>query len=146
MNRPLLDIATTPAEAVSADATVQDAVKKMVDGKIGAVAVVDAGRLAGIFTERDLMTKVVSVGADISTLGVGEVMEPAPVSVASDATRDDAMELMLTNHFRHLPVTGGDGRLVGMLSIRDLLRHQVSRLQDDVQSLQHYLAADGPGG
>lgn len=146
MNRPLMQIASMPAESVPSDATVQDAVLKMVGARIGAVAVVDDGRLSGIFTERDLMTKVVAKGADITAIKVSDVMVANPLSVASDASRDDAMDLMLKNHFRHLPVTGSDGTLVGMLSIRDLLRHQVNRLRDDVQSLEQYLAADGPGG
>ena len=146
MNRPLMQIATMPAESVTADESVAEAVKRMVGSGIGAVAVVDAGQLTGIFTERDLMTKVVAEGAEMQTLTVRDVMVADPISVASDATRDEAKDLMLTNHFRHLPVTGADGSLVGMLSIRDLLRHQVNRLRDDVQSLQQYLAADGPGG
>lgn len=146
MNRPLMQIATSPAEYVSAEDSVEHAVHKMVAGGIGAVAVVDDGRLGGIFTERDLMTKVVSGGGDMTRLRVRDVMVPDPVRVSSETTRDEAMELMLENRFRHLPVTDTDGRLLGMLSIRDLLRHQVDRLRGDVQSLQQYLAADGPGG
>ncbi|MDJ0975431.1 MAG: CBS domain-containing protein [Planctomycetota bacterium] len=146
MNRPLMQIATMPAESVTADASVAEAVERMVGSGIGAVAVVEAGQLSGIFTERDLMTKVVAKGAEMATLAVRDVMVSNPIAVPAGATRDEAMELMLSNHFRHLPVTGDDGSLLGMLSIRDLLRHQVDRLRDDVQSLQQYLAADGPGG
>lgn len=146
MNRPLMQIASTPAESVTPDATVQEAVQRMVAGRIGAVAVVEDGRLTGMFTERDLMTKVVNAGADISAMRVADVMVSDPVSVDADTPRDEATEMMLTNHFRHLPVTGENGSLVGMLSIRDLLRHQVNRLREDVQSLEQYLAADGPGG
>lgn len=146
MNRPLMQIVTTPAQAVGSDALVSAAVSKMVAGRIGAVAVVDGAQLVGIFTERDLMTKVVNAGADMSTLTVAEVMVRDPVSINSDTSRDEATELMVSKHFRHLPVTSATGDLVGMLSIRDLLRHQVNRLQEDVQSLEQYLAADGPGG
>ncbi len=146
MNRPLMQIATMPAESVAAGDTVAAAVKRMVGSGIGAVAVVDGDQLIGIFTERDLMTKVVAEGAEMATLTVRDVMVSDPIAVSAEATRDEAMDLMLTNHFRHLPVTGADGSLLGMLSIRDLLRHQVDRLRDDVQSLQQYLAADGPGG
>ena len=53
---------------------------------------------------------------------------------------------MLKNHFRHLPITGDDGKALGMLSIRNLLHEQVRRLESDVESLESYLAADGPGG
>lgn len=146
MNRPLMQIVTTPAQAVAPDALVSAAVAKMVAGRIGAVAVVNDAQLVGIFTERDLMTKVVNVGADMSSLTVAEAMVPNPVSIGVDTSRDEATELMVSKHFRHLPVTSADGALVGMLSIRDLLRHQVTRLQEDVQSLEQYLAADGPGG
>jgi CBS domain-containing protein len=146
MDTPLIRIASTPAMAVPSNATVQDAVKCMIAERIGAVAVTDGGRLVGIFTERDLMTKVVGAGIDASVTAVSEVMVSNPACVTGDTPRREALDTMLRGRFRHLPVTDEDGTLVGMLSIRDLMQHQMARLQDDVQSLEQYLAADGPGG
>lgn len=146
MSNPLMRIATSPAVAVPVESSVQDAVKRMVDHRIGAVAVTEGAKLTGIFTERDLMTKVVGAGIDASATSIADVMATSPVCVAPDTPRDDALAMMLKGRFRHLPIADEDGSLIGMLSIRDLLQHQVSRLQEDVASLEQYLAADGPGG
>jgi CBS domain-containing protein len=142
----LLKIATCPASAVSSADSVDAAVRAMVGARVGAVAVVDGSDLVGIFTERDLMTKVVNAGGDASSTPVGDVMVRNPVVVKADTPRAEALEMMVSRHFRHLPVVGDDGELLGMLSIRDLLENQVDRLQRDVQSLEQYLGADGPGG
>ncbi len=146
MIEPLLRVASTPAKTVSMTASVDDAVRLMVETRVGAVAVVDEGNLVGIFTERDVMTKVVHGSLDAARTPVAEVMVRDPVSVGCNTPRSEALELMITNHFRHLPILGADGGLAGMLSIRHLLRHQVERLTGDVDSLEQYLAADGPGG
>jgi CBS domain-containing protein len=66
--------------------------------------------------------------------------------VTADTPRSKALDTMLRGRFRHLPVTDEDGGLTGMVSIRDLMQHQMTRLQDDVSSLAQYIAADGPGG
>ncbi len=146
MNEPLLKIARTPAKTVSVTSKVDEAVRLMVETRIGAVAVVEEGSLVGIFTERDLMTKVVHEGLDAKRTPVAEVMVRNPVSIQSNTPRSEALELMMTNHFRHLPIVGTDGGLAGMLSIRHLQTHQIERLKIDVDSLEQYLAADGPGG
>ncbi len=146
MIEPLLRVARTPAKTVSVTASVDDAVQLMVETRIGAVAVVDEGNLVGIFTERDIMTKVVSGKLDSARTPVADVMVRNPVSVGCNTPRSEALELMVTSHFRHLPILGADGGLAGMLSIRHLLRHQVERLKSDMDSLEQYIAADGPGG
>ena len=146
MTDPLLTLADTPPTSVSSDATVREAVTVMSDASVGAVAVIDDGNLVGIFTERDLMRRVINEGRNTDDTTVGEVMVRDPVSVRPDTKRQDALDLMLEHHFRHLPVTGDDGKPIGMLSIRNLLHDQVRQLREDVESLEHYLAADGPGG
>lgn len=146
MTQPLRKIADCPGSCVAPDATVQDAVKKMIADRVGAVAVVEDGRVRGIFTERDLMTKVVGEGLDASRTPVTEAMAVDPVTASLDMRRGEAVDLMLENHFRHIPVVDDEGSFVGMVSIRQLLRHQMGRLQENVQALEHYLGADGPGG
>ena len=143
---PLKRIAQCPANCVGPSDTVQTAVEKMVARRVGAVAVVDDGTLVGIFTERDLMTKVVSAGADASTLEVSAVMVSGHACASLEMRRSEALDMMVERHFRHLPIVDENNQLQGMLSIRDLLQHQVGRLQDSVQSLEQYLLADGPGG
>ena len=142
----MIDLKADELATLPSSASALEAARLMTNREIGSIVVMDDGLLVGIFTERDLMTKVVGAGAIISEMTVADVMVPDPVSVTEDTPRDEAMDLMIKNHFRHLPVLGEGGSLVGMLSIRDLLRHQVDRLREDVRSLEQYLAADGPGG
>ena len=99
---------------------VRSAAKRMVERNIGAAAVVDNGKLNGIFSERDLMSRVVAAGLDPETTAVGDVMTRELVVIEPKADIDTALQQMHTIGSRHLPVVE-DGKLVGMLSIRDLL-------------------------
>ncbi len=145
----LLKIAHVPAAAVAPGTTVFDAVGVMAREGVGAVAVVgNAGKseLHGIFTERDVMLRVVQQERNPLTTPVGDVMT-SPVEAASEeTTAAEALTLMLDRHLRHLPILGSDGRLLGMLSIRNLLENQVGDLQRTLHSLDQYLSNDGPGG
>ena len=99
---------------------VRSAAKRMVERNIGAAAVVDNGKLNGIFSERDLMSRVVAAGLDPDVTAVGDVMTRELVVIEPKADIDTALQQMHTIGSRHLPVVE-DGQLVGMLSIRDLL-------------------------
>ncbi|MDQ3281322.1 MAG: CBS domain-containing protein [Acidobacteriota bacterium] len=99
---------------------VRSAAQTMTDRNIGAVAVVDAGRLAGIFSERDLLSRVVAKGLDPDDTTVGVVMSKELVVADKRDDVDTALEKMQAIHARHLPVVD-DGQLVGMISLRDLL-------------------------
>jgi CBS domain-containing protein len=142
----LLRITRTPLVTVSARATIMDAVRTMYAERIGAVAVVDDGRLIGIFSERDLMNRVVLEGRDPDDTHVGEVMTSPVVTIERAMTADDALKIMDENHIRHLPVINTDGKLAGMLSIRSLLHEKVEELTDQLDSLEAYFTADGAGG
>jgi CBS domain-containing protein len=146
MTEPLLKIATTAAPTVDKSVSVREAVHAMVQAHLGAVCVLDDCKIAGVFTERDLMEKVVERGLDPATTPVSEMMQATPVCVTRTTGRGEAIDLMIRNRFRHLPITDEDGCLVGMLSLRDLLGHQLTRLRDEVNSLELYLSADSPGG
>lgn len=99
---------------------VRVAARRMSEKNIGACAVVDSGTLSGIFSERDIMSRVVAVGLDPDGTTVGSVMTRELVVIEPRADIDTALDTMQTVGCRHLPVVE-DGQLVGMLSIRDLL-------------------------
>ncbi|HJW95499.1 MAG TPA: CBS domain-containing protein [Thermoanaerobaculia bacterium] len=100
---------------------VRDVARKMSERNIGAIAVLDAGKLVGIFSERDLMTRVVVPGLNPDSTPVSNVMTKAIVAAAPEEEIDSALQKMQSQGCRHLPVVD-DGRLMGMLSLRDLLK------------------------
>jgi len=113
--------------------------------RVGAVVVVDANRVVGIFTERDVLKKLALSGRDPEKVPVSELMT-AQVETASLQTRPgDALASMLEHHFRHLPVVDSSGRLRGVLSIRNLLHGQMEELRRQRDSLEHHVASEGPG-
>ena len=142
----LLRITRTPLVTVSTRASVMDAVRTMYGERIGAVAVVDDDRLIGIFSERDLMNRVVLERRNLDSTRVGDVMTAPVVTIERAMTADDALKLMDENHIRHLPVINPDGKLAGMLSVRSLLHEKVEELTDQLDSLEAYFTADGAGG
>ena len=142
----LLRITRTPLVTVSARASVMDAVRTMHEEHIGAVAVVDDDRLKGIFSERDLMNRVVLERRDPNNTCVGDVMTSPVITIERSLTADDALKLMDEKHIRHLPVINIDGKLAGMLSVRSLLHEKVQELTDQLDSLEAYFCADGSGG
>jgi CBS domain-containing protein len=112
-----------PAVKLPPDATVGEAMRTMLENNIGAVVVVDADeRLLGIFSERDLLTRVALAGPDYAGRPVVDFMTPGPTTVSEAHTLDFALREMDGGGYRHLPVVR-DGRVVGMISVRDLLRH-----------------------
>ena len=142
----LLRITRTPLVTVSVEASVMDAVRKMHEEHIGAIAVVDNDRLEGIFSERDLMYRVVLERKDPEQTRVGDVMTSPVITIPRSLTADDALKLMDEKQIRHLPVVNIDNRLVGMLSVRSLLHEKVQELTDQLDSLEAYFTADGFGG
>ncbi len=142
----VIKIAQVPAPSVTVEASVLDAVRTMEEAQGGACAVMDGAALVGIFSERDLMLRIVRVGLDPKKTTVGQVMTEDLETVTSDTDSSDALSLMVSKHIRHLPVVGEDGDLAGLLSIRNLLQYHVDELVDQLNSLEAYYAADGPGG
>jgi CBS domain-containing protein len=142
----LLRIARTPTPIVPPNVSVLDAVGVMARERVGAVAVVEQGALRGIFTERDVMLRVVQQQRNPKATLVREVMTSEVKTVSDASTSEEAIDVMLTAHLRHLPIVGGDGRVLGLLSIRDLLEEKVHDLSREVSSLEQYMANDGPGG
>jgi len=142
----LLRIARVPPPTVQPGVSVLDAVATMARDRVGAVAVVEGGALRGIFTERDLMLRVVMQGRSPEATLVRDVMTTEVKTVTDGVEPEDAIHVMLDGHLRHLPILGGDGRVLGLLSIRALLEDRMQDLSREVNSLEQYMANDGPGG
>jgi CBS domain-containing protein len=127
---------------ISGDATVFDAVKAMVEANVGAILVTggDADHIEGIFTERDYLRRIAVEGRTSRDTTVREVMSSPVIVVTPETSVEEAMALMTDRRIRHAPVVEGD-RLVGMVSIGDLVRLQ-SREQDfKIQYLTEYISA-----
>jgi CBS domain-containing protein len=135
-----------PAVSVPKNATAMDAIREMVARNVSAVVVLDAGHLCGVFTERDVVTRIVLKGLDATTTPVAEVMTRAVATVRDDADRSSVLRMMNERHIRHLPVVDAEGRVLAMLSMRHLLRAEVFDLQQTVWELVAETAIDGPGG
>jgi len=135
-----------PAVTVTSDVTVMDAIKSMEEAGVGAVVVVEDGDLKGMFTERDVMLRVVIPAKDPAQTLVADVMTSPVLTVSKETTVDDALTTMWERHFRHLPVVDADGRVEGMVSIRHLLHTKVENLTQELDSLEAYMTADGIGG
>lgn len=113
---------------------------------IGAVAVVDDKTLQGVFTERDLMMRVVLQKRNPETTPVEEVMTTSVVTITDSASLAEALKIMIDKDIRHLPVIGAESKVFGMLSFRHVFRDKVDELTQDLDSLQLYYEADGIGG
>lgn len=108
-------------------ASVREAARVMAEHRIGAVPVVEGRHLIGIFTERDLLTRVVAVGRDVDRTRLEHVMTRRPETVSADCPAAEALEVMINGSFRHLPVMAR-GEVVGVLSMRDIpTEYQVMR-------------------
>ena len=142
----LLKVADVPATTVTKETTVIEAVDAMVKNRVGAVAVVEQGYLKGIFTERDVMIRVVQARRNPETTRVAEVMTSPVQTIAADTSSTEALSQMVEQHIRHLPITDGSGRILGMLSIRHLLQRRVEDLSHELEAVDAYLTADGIGG
>jgi|PlaIllAssembly_1097288.scaffolds.fasta_scaffold549071_1 CBS domain-containing protein len=106
-------------EGLGLTASAREAACLMAERHVGAVAVMDGPTLAGIFTERDLMTRVVATGRDPDTTALAEVMTVRPRTIDASQTLVDGLTVMFAQRFRHLPVLNGE-QVVGMLSCRDV--------------------------
>jgi CBS domain-containing protein len=143
---PLLQLSQRPPIVVDPADSVFQALQVMSQNRVGAVGVVRDEKLVGMFTERDLMERVVLRSRDPKKTSVKEVMTSPVESVRASGDPEEALGRMLDKHIRHLPVTDDHSRILGMLSIRHLLQNQLEKAKNEAESLEAYLSADGPGG
>jgi CBS domain-containing protein len=125
--------------------TVFDVASLMVQHNIGAVPVLQDGQLAGIFTERDLMSRVVAAGKDPARTPVSQVMTEDPLTVAPNDPLETCMTLMKRHGFRHVPVCSGRV-LKGIVSLRDILLHDLDEKDDEVRMMRAYLHSTPDAG
>jgi len=126
---------------IAPDDSVLDAVKLMADKDIGALLVMDADRIAGIVTERDYARKIVLMSRSSKETPVREIMTAAVMYVRPGQTSDECMVLMTENRLRHLPVIDGD-KLLGLISIGDLVKSIISEQRFTIEQLEHYISGD----
>ena len=137
----ILDTKGRTVFSVSPDASVADAVSLMNEKNIGGLAVVENGRLAGVFTERDVLRRIVDAQRDPKQTRVGEVMTSQVVYIRSTTTIEEALVIVTGKRCRHLPVMDDD-ELVGMVSIGDLTQWVVSGQEYRIAELTEYISGN----
>jgi CBS domain-containing protein len=118
--------------------TVLQTVRVMVERNIGAVPILHNSKLVGIFSERDLMRRVVAECRDPRSTCLAEVMTDDPLSINMNESLENCMALMRRHGFRHLPVCH-DGQLIGVVSLRDILLHDLDEKDDEVRMMRAYI-------
>lgn len=126
---------------IAPSATVLDAVKLMAERQIGALLVMENAHISGIVTERDYARKVVLQGRTSSTTPVRDIMTSSVMYVRPETTNEECMALMTENRLRHLPVMA-DGKLVGLISIGDLVKDIISEQKFIIEQLEHYIRGE----
>lgn len=123
----------------SGNMTVRDACVTMAKRRIGALMIVEGGHLAGIFTERDAMAKIVGQHRDPDKVTLAEAMTRNPDTIGPDAPPREALEMMRRYGYRHLPVIE-DGKLIGMVSVRDLYAAALGELEENLKEREAFIA------
>lgn len=139
----LLDRKGRRVFSIVPEASVYSAIEQMAERGIGALVVLDHGRLAGILSERDYTRKVILAGRSSRETEVGEIMSTDLVTVAPTDGVNHCLRVMTEHRVRHLPVVA-DGMVVGVLSIGDLVKQVIAEQGDTIDHLQSYIAGAYP--
>ena len=142
----LVDAARVPPVTAAPDTTVLQAIRLMAANDVGAVIVTDPlGKVLGIFTERDNMLRVTLTDRDPKTTLLKDVMTTSVKTGAPDMPAQEALGRMLRSKHRHLPIVDKLGRVMGVISVRQLLVKRLDEQKDDIETLNAYATAGGPG-
>ena len=136
--RQLLQAKGSQIYAIAPDARVFDALTLMAEREVGALVVMEGGTLAGIISERDYARKVILHGKSSHDLQVRDIMTAKVITVHPGQTVEECMALMTEKRIRHLPVTEGE-RLIGMLSIGDLVKEVIAEQEQTIKQLESYI-------
>jgi CBS domain-containing protein len=139
-------IAQIPPPTLPITATVKEAVTALGHEQGCAVAVMNGNRLAGTLSKDDVLLRVVGGGLNPETTTVDKVMTSPPLTASLDAKADEALRLMFSNRQCFLPIVDKDGHLKGWLAICHLFQNQLEDMTREIDSLEAYISADGPGG
>jgi len=137
---------TTLAETITRSTTVMEACRVMNSEKVGALAVVEEGKLYGIFTYRDLVDRVILEKRDPDTTKLEDVMTTKVETLRADGRYGDALRVMVDKDYTYVPILSEEDKLAGMLSLRRLLQHKIDHLASELDAVTQYLSVDGPGG
>lgn len=125
----LLQCCDEGAATVGVSATVDDAIRTMIDKAVGAVAIIDdQGVVAGMFTERDVLAKFALSGRDPKQTPVREMMSPMVEMATEETSTSEALQVMLERHYRHMPIVDEQGKVLGICSIRNILQARIDDL------------------
>jgi CBS domain-containing protein len=136
--KQLLRLKSPEIWSIAANARTYDAIKMLADKGIGALLVMEGERLVGIFSERDYARKVILKGKSSLDTPVGEIMTTDVLYVRPDQTNEDCMALMTDKRVRHLPVLE-EGKVIGIVSIGDVVKDIISEQQFTIRQLENYL-------
>jgi CBS domain-containing protein len=135
----LIERKGSAVHAVASTITIADAVAEMNKNRIGCILVIDAGRISGIFTERDVLRRVVGADVDPKAVRVADVMTKNVHTIPSDTTVEQTMALFADKRCRHIPVVD-DGQLKGLISIGDISRWMADTSRAEADHLKNYIA------
>ena len=123
---------------VSPTDTVYRALQLMAENNVGAVMICDSGQLLGIFTERDYCRKIILMGRSSVGTPIQDIMTKKMIIVQVDQTVEECIELMTKHHIRHLPVVDNE-KMVGLVSMRDVMESLISFKQSRIDQLENYI-------
>ena len=129
--------------SVTPDQTVYEAIESMADKGVGALVVISAGKLAGIISERDYARKVILKGRSSKTTLVSDIMTCPVITVTPGLSVDECMGIMTRSRIRHLPIVQND-KILGVVSIGDLVKWLVLEQEETIEHLQNYISAKYP--
>jgi CBS domain-containing protein len=138
--RQLLEAKAPEVFAIGPNAPVLDAIALMAEKRIGALLVMDTGKLVGILSERDYARKIVLQGRSSKDTPVRDIMTAQVVTVGLDDNSDQCMQIVTQRRIRHLPVVQG-GAVLGVISIGDLVKAVIEDQQVELEQLQRYIAS-----
>jgi CBS domain-containing protein len=139
-------ISRKPAVTLPPTASVKEALQLMTEQSVGAVVVIEEGKAVGIFTRRDAIERVVLPKLPLETTAVSKVMTSTVEVLSKDTDLGDALKLMASRPYNHLPIVDSESRVVGLATTKLIMKETIEKLSDELGSLEAYIAADGIGG
>ena len=137
--REILTSKPDTVHSIAPDASVFQALKLMAEKDIGAVPVMEGTELVGILSERDYARKIVLLGKSSTETPVRQIMTSHVICISPKQTVEGCMALMTEMRIRHLPVCGEDGKVIGMITIGDLVKAQIDDQKFTIEQMEHYI-------